>query len=91
MVMYENSLVLLAQRSIITVLMIATPILGTALLTGILISIFQAVTSIQDQTMTFVPKIFAVAIVLLFLGPWLSATMISFTTDLLANLGMYIG
>ena len=89
--MYENSLVLLGQRSIITVLMIATPVLGTALLTGILISIFQAVTSIQDQTMTFVPKIFAVALVLLFLGPWLSATMVSFATDLLGNLAMYIG
>ncbi|MBU1022861.1 flagellar biosynthesis protein FliQ [bacterium] len=88
--MFEDPLISLGQRSIWTVLIIATPILGTALLTGILISIFQAVTSIQDQTMSFVPKIFAVAFILLLLGPWLSATMVSFATDLLANLEMYI-
>ena len=88
--MPDNSLVLLGQRSILTILTIATPILGTALLTGIMISIFQAVTSIQDQTMTFVPKIFAIALILYLLGPWLSATLISFSTELLGNLGMYV-
>lgn len=88
--MNDNSLVLLGQRSILTILTIATPILGTALLTGIMISVFQAVTSIQDQTMTFVPKIFAIAIILYILGPWLSATLVTFTAELLGNLGMYI-
>lgn len=88
--MLDDSLLILGQRSLVTILIVATPILGTALITGILISIFQAVTSIQDQTMTFVPKIFAVAIVIYLLAPWLSSTMITFTSDLLGNLGMYI-
>ena len=88
--MPDDTLVILGQRSIMTTLMLATPILGTALLTGILISIFQAVTSIQDQTLSFIPKIFAVALVLLFFGPYLSSLMVSFAADLLSNLQMYI-
>jgi len=88
--MGEDSLIILGQRSILLTFILATPVLGAALITGILISIFQAVTSIQDQTLSFIPKIVAVAAVLLFLGPWLSSTMVSFTADLLANLGMYV-
>ena len=88
--MNADSLVILGQRSILVTFILATPVLGAALVTGVLISIFQAVTSIQDQTLSFIPKIVAVAAVLLFLGPWLSSTIVSFTTDLFANLGMYI-
>ena len=88
--MGTDSLILLGQRSILITFIISTPILGTALVAGVLISIFQAVTSIQDQTISFIPKIVAVGAVLLFLGPWLSSTIVSFTADLLGNLGMYI-
>jgi flagellar biosynthetic protein FliQ len=88
--MIDDTLVILGQRSIMTTLILATPILGTALVMGILISIFQAVTSIQDQTLSFIPKILAVALVLLLLGPWLSSLMVTFTADLFQNLVMYI-
>jgi len=88
--MNYDPLITLGQRSILTTFIISLPILGAALATGILISIFQAVTSIQDQTLTFIPKILVIGLVLLFFGPWLSSTMVSFTQDLLANLAMYI-
>jgi flagellar biosynthetic protein FliQ len=88
--MFGDPLITLGQRSILTTFIVSLPILGTALAAGILISIFQAVTSIQDQTLTFIPKIIAIGLVLLFFAPWLSSTMVSFTQDLLANLAMYI-
>jgi flagellar biosynthetic protein FliQ len=61
---------------------IAAPILLTALLVGFLISLFQAATQIQEQTLSFVPKIIAVAIALLVTGNWVLAEMTSFTQGL---------
>ncbi|MBR2570500.1 MAG: flagellar biosynthetic protein FliQ, partial [Paenibacillus sp.] len=58
---------------------------------GLLISIFQAATQIQEQTLAFVPKIIAVFIVILIFGPWMLTTMIDFTYNILNNLHQYIG
>jgi flagellar biosynthetic protein FliQ len=80
----------LGQRGLITALTLATPLLGIALITGVTISIFQAITGIQEQTLIFIPKIVAIALVLLFLGPWMGQVIVGFATDLLSNMNFYI-
>jgi len=69
-----------------TSLMIAMPILLTALTIGMLVSLFQAVTSIQEQTLTFVPKTLGVVGLLVILLPWMTRTMIEFTTLIIQKL-----
>ncbi len=72
------------QGGILQVLLIASPILLVAVLIGLLISIFQATTSIQDQTLTFVPKILAVLVVFALLGNWMLTTLANYTINLMA-------
>ena len=76
----------LGQRGLITAIMLATPLLGIALVTGVTISIFQAITGIQEQTLIFM----AIALVLLFFGPWMGRVIISFTTTIYTNIWMFI-
>ncbi len=72
----------------ITIIMIA-PLIGTALVVGLAIGIFQAVTSIQEQTLTFLPKLLAVFGVFALSIPWLLDKLTSFATLLLGNLSNY--
>ncbi len=72
----------------ITIIMIA-PLIGTALVVGLAIGIFQAVTSIQEQTLTFLPKLLAVFGVFALSIPWLLDKLTSFATQLLGNLSNY--
>ena len=71
-----------------TALLIALPVLAASLLIGLLISIFQVVTQIQEMTLTFVPKIIAVVGVLAIFGNWMISTLINYTTDLLSNFSL---
>lgn len=70
--------------------MLAAPILVLTLAVGMLVSIFQAVTSIQEQTLTFVPKIVVVALALVFLGPWMLQVMNSFAVEVFGHLYHYV-
>ncbi|TVX93967.1 flagellar biosynthesis protein FliQ [Paenibacillus agilis] len=81
----------LAGQSVLAVLKVSAPMLIVALVVGLIISIFQATTQIQEQTLAFVPKIVAVFIVILIFGPWLLTTMVDFTYSILNNLHQYIG
>ncbi|MBD8497075.1 flagellar biosynthesis protein FliQ [Paenibacillus arenosi] len=81
----------LAGQSVLAVLQVSAPMLIVALVVGLIISIFQATTQIQEQTLAFVPKIVAVFIVILIFGPWLLTTMVDFTYSILNNLHQYIG
>lgn len=72
----------------ITVMMIA-PLIGTALVIGLIIGIFQAATSIQEQTLTFLPKLLGVLGVFIIAMPWLLGKLMSFSTMLLGNLYKY--
>jgi len=65
--------------------------LGFGLVTGLVISIFQAVTSIQELTLTFIPKILAVFLALFLFFPWIMRIMLSFTEQILLNFPSYIG
>jgi flagellar biosynthetic protein FliQ len=80
----------LARQAIIVGLMLSLPILAVSLVIGLIISIFQAVTSIQEQTLTFVPKIIITGLALIFFGPWLLNVAYTFTRDVFANLTMYV-
>ncbi len=72
----------------ITVMMIA-PLIGTALVIGLIIGIFQAATSIQEQTLTFLPKLLGVLGVFIIAMPWLLGKLMSFSSMLLGNLYKY--
>lgn len=84
--MYENVVLGIAREAMFAVLLIAAPILGGSLLTGLLISIFQATTQIQEQTLTFVPKIVVVILVVIIFGPWMLSVLTTFTNNLLVNI-----
>lgn len=81
----------LAGQAVFAVLKTSAPMLIVALVVGLLISIFQATTQIQEQTLAFVPKIVAVFIIILVFGPWMLNTMVDFTFNILNNLDQYIG
>ncbi len=85
---YDIATFLGKETITITVIMIA-PLIGTALVVGLAIGIFQAVTSIQEQTLTFLPKLLAVFAVFVFSLPWLLSKLTSFATLLLGNLSNY--
>lgn len=80
----------LAKQAIILTLLLSMPMLGLGLIAGLAISVFQAVTQIQEMTLTFVPKIIAVFIGLLFAAPWMMEKLTAFTTNIITNIPMYI-
>lgn len=71
-------------------LMVSMPMLGLGLIVGLAVSVFQAVTSIQEMTLSFVPKIIAVFMGLLFFAPWMLEELTSFTRRIIENIPMYI-
>lgn len=79
-----------ARQAIELTLLLSLPMLGIGLIVGVIISILQAATQIQEMTLTFVPKILAIFLALLFSFPWLMDKMISFTTELIKNIPSYI-
>ncbi|KOO49278.1 flagellar biosynthesis protein FliQ [Viridibacillus sp. FSL E2-0187] len=80
-----------AERAIMVVLLTSGPLLLIALITGLAVSIFQATTQIQEQTLAFVPKIIAVLVGIVFFGPWMLSQVTSYATDIFENLLRYIG
>ena len=88
--MTEGTVIHLARETISLVLLLAGPLLLVSLAVGLAVSIFQAATQIQEQTLTFVPKLVAILITLLVLGGWMMNTMLSFTVNHLSNLGRYV-
>ncbi len=79
-----------ARQAIELTLLLSLPMLGIGLIVGVIISILQAATQIQEMTLTFVPKILAIFLALLVSFPWLMDKMISFTTELIKNIPSYI-
>ncbi len=85
-----NFIVGLAQQVIMLVLEVTGPLLLAGLVVGLLVSIFQATTQIQEQSLAFIPKIAAVIVVLLLGGPWMLSLLTDFTAHILGNLQQYI-
>ncbi len=73
----------IGRKAMETVLLVSAPMLLAALIVGLIISIFQAATQINEQTMTFIPKIVAVLVTLLIFAPWMIKILLSFTTGIL--------
>jgi flagellar biosynthetic protein FliQ len=80
----------IAGEAIYTTLLASAPMLILALVVGLAVSIFQATTQIQEQTLAFVPKIVVVMVAILFFGPWILSKLVGFTFNLLDNLYLYI-
>ena len=87
--MTPDMVVALARDSGMVVLMVAGPILGAGLVTGLVVSVLQAVTQIQEQTLSFIPKLVVVFAVLAFLGNWMIGQLLTYTVGLLSNLALY--
>jgi len=88
--MTENIVLTIVKDAITTAMLVSAPILLVATLVGLIISIFQATTQIQEQTLTFVPKLVAAGLIGLLMGSWMLHIMIDFTTRifaLIANMG----
>lgn len=79
-----------AKDAIILTILMSMPMLGLGLIVGLSISVFQAVTSIQEMTLTFIPKILAVMLGLLFFAPWMLEKLTTYTEKLIVNIPMYI-
>jgi flagellar biosynthetic protein FliQ len=82
--MSENMIISVLKDAIQTGLLVAGPILVVSLVVGLIISIFQATTQIQEQTLTFVPKLITAAVVGLIAGPWMLHTVVNFTQRIFA-------
>ncbi|KHD86514.1 flagellar biosynthesis protein FliQ [Heyndrickxia ginsengihumi] len=89
--MSEEMVISLAEKGVYTTLVVCGPLLAIALIIGVIVSVFQAATQIQEQTLAFIPKIVGILLGLVFLGPWMLSHMLSYTKDILMNLTQYIG
>lgn len=89
--MSSEFIIKLAGEAVYTTLKASAPMLVLALVVGLVISIFQATTQIQEQTLAFVPKIVIVLLALLVFGPWILTTLVDFTYNLLGNLYKFVG
>ena len=80
----------LIRRALMLALMVSAPMLITALLVGIVVSLIQAVTQLQEQTLTFIPKLVALALVFVLTLPWILMRLIDYLIGILQNLGMMV-
>lgn len=80
----------LANKALYTVILTSAPVLIVSLVIGLIVSIFQTVTSIQEQTLTFVPKIVAVFVMLMILGHWMLNQMTNLMVDMWSDFSVYI-
>lgn len=80
----------IASTALFTIIKCAAPVLIVSLCVGLIVSIFQTVTSIQEQTLTFVPKILSIFLTLILLGHWMLNNMVGFMENLWAGFSLYI-
>lgn len=88
--MTPDSALDLFRQALLTALLLASPMLAVGLVIGLLVSVFQAVTSIQEMTLTFIPKMLGVLAALLIAMPWMLSLMTRFTQQILGNLGSWV-
>lgn len=88
--MTEDLIIRLGQDMMKTTAMLSAPILVSTLVVGLAVSIFQALTQINEATLTFIPKILIVAVVLALAGPWMMDLLTTYTTDLFENMATFV-
>ena len=84
--MDQGQIMEIGARTMWVTLQISMPVLGVSLVVGLLVSIFQAVTQLQEPTLTFIPKILAVIVVIVIAGPWMLNTMVDYTNELFVSI-----
>jgi flagellar biosynthesis protein FliQ len=89
--MNQDTVVSLATQAMMLALKIAGPMLIAGLIIGLLVSIFQAVTSIQEQSLSFIPKIIGVAVLIVVLGPWMLDQLVGYAQNLYLSIPSLIG
>lgn len=88
--MTEDIVLSLGRDAIWTTVLLASPLLISALIVGLVVSIIQAVTQINEATLTFIPKMLAIVVVLIIMAPWMTQMLTSYTTELFTNLPNYV-
>ena len=89
--MTDSSILDIATQTMIVALKLSAPILVTALVIGFAVSLFQAMTQIQEFTLSFVPKVIGIGVALILSGNWMLHTLIDFTVDLFARIPALLG
>ncbi len=88
--MTEDLIIQLGQDALKTTAMLSAPLLVSALVIGLAVSIFQALTQINEATLTFIPKMLVVAVVIVLAGPWMLDVMTHYTTNLFENIATFV-
>lgn len=88
--MNENVVIDIARQTLWLIIKVSAPMLLVSLIIGLVVSIFQTVTSIQEQTLTFVPKLIAIFLVIMLLGSWMMTEIRDFMVELISNISYYI-
>ncbi|MBQ7480448.1 MAG: flagellar biosynthesis protein FliQ [Lachnospiraceae bacterium] len=88
--MTVDNVVEITRTTLYTIILTSAPMLLISLIIGLAVSIFQTVTSIQEQTLTFVPKLIGIFVMLMLLGHWMLNNMTGFMTDLWSDFSLYI-
>lgn len=88
--MNPQSVLTVGQEALVLLLMVSAPILGTILVVGLLISLFQAVTQINEATLSFVPKLISAVVVLTIAGPWMLTTMVEYIRRMISNIPAWV-
>jgi flagellar biosynthetic protein FliQ len=89
--MDQDTVVNLASQAMSLAFKVAGPMLLAAMVVGLVVSIFQAVTQIQEQSLTLIPKIAAMAVVIVLLGPWMLGQIVAYTTNLYTAIPTMVG
>ena len=88
--MDQDTVINIAQNALLITLYVSAPLLGLSLLVGLVVSIFQATTQIQEQTLSFIPKILAVIVAIAVFGSWMLRVLMEYTNNLYQNINQYI-
>jgi len=86
----QGTVIELAQQAMMVILYVSLPMLGLGLVVGLAVSIFQATTQIQEQTLTFIPKIVEIFAGVIIFGPWMLTLLVEFTQNLFQNMNLYL-
>ncbi len=86
----QGTIIDLAQEALKTIIYVSAPMLAISIIIGLAVSIFQATTQIQEQTLSFVPKILAVLASIIVFGPWMLRILVEFTNRLFGNMHIYM-
>jgi flagellar biosynthetic protein FliQ len=89
--MTQDVVISLAMQAMQLAFKVAMPLLLAGLVVGLIVSVFQAVTQIQEQTLAFIPKIIAIAAVVVIMGPWMLGQVLSYTTELYTGIPGLVG